>query len=146
MAKDIDEFVHRKCLCLMQRKPPRKLMAPLQNIVTAMPFELISVDYVKLEQGTGGNKYILVIVDHFTKYAQAYPTRNKSSITATKHLYNDFVLRFGFPGRIVSDQGGEFISKVIKEMHNLAGVKSSTTTPYHPQCNGIYERMNRTLV
>ena len=146
MAKDIDEFIHKKCLCIMQRKPPRKLMAPLQNIITSMPMELLSVDYVKLEQGYGGNKYILVIVDHFTKYAQAYPTRNKSSITATKHLYNDFVLRFGFPGRVMSDQGGEFTSKLITEMHNLAGVQSSTTTPYHPQCNGICERMNRTLL
>ena len=99
MAQDIDDFIHKKCLCIMQRKPPRKVMAPLHNIITSMSLELISMDYVKLEKGVGGHQYILVIVDHFTKYAQAYPTRNKSSITATKHLYNDFVLRFGLPIR-----------------------------------------------
>ena len=146
MLQDIDEFIHKKCLCLLQKKPPRLMKAPLQNIVTSMPMELVSIDYVKLEQGSGGYKYILVIVDHFTKYSQAYPTRNKMSITATKHLYNDFVLRFGFPGRIMSEQGGEFTSNVIEQMHKLAGVKSSRTTPYHPQCNGICECMNRTLL
>ena len=56
MMHDIDLFVHKKCLCLRQRKRSRKVKAPLLNIVTAMPLELISVDYVKLEQGSGDNK------------------------------------------------------------------------------------------
>ena len=111
-----------------------------------MPMELISVDFVQLEKGSGGINFILVIVDHFTKYAQAYPSRNKSTTTASKHLYNDFVLRFGFPGRIMSDQGGEFQSKLIGQLHDLAVMESSRMTAYHTQCNGICERMNRTLL
>ena len=94
----------------------------------------------------GAIQYILVIVDHFTKYALAYPTRNKSSITASKRLYDNFVIRFGFPGSLLSDQGGEFQSKVLKQLHELAGVKGSRTTPYHPQCNGQCELMNKTLL
>ena len=146
MLKDIDTFIHKRCLCIMHQRPHRKKMAPLKSITTSMPLDLISVDFVKLEVGKGGFQYILVIVDHFTKYAQAYPTRNKSSITASKRLYDDFVMRFGFPGRLLSDQGGEFQSKVLKQLHELAGVKGSRTTPYHPQCNGQCERMNKTLL
>ena len=111
-----------------------------------MPMELVTIDFVKLERGTGGNQYILVIVDHFSRFAQAYATRNKSSAAVAKKLYNDFVLRFGLPARILSDQGGEFESKTIRALNHLVGIQKSRTTPYHPQSNGACERMNQTLL
>jgi hypothetical protein len=81
----------------VKQKPPRlKIRAPLQPIITTSPFELVSIDFVHLEKSSSGFEYILVIVDHFTRYAQAYLTRNKAGKTVAEKLYNDFVLRFGF--------------------------------------------------
>ena len=146
MQEDINEFIHKKCPCLMQKKPRIMNKAPLQSIVTTAPLELVTVDFIQLEEGLGGKKYILVIVDHFTRYAQAYATTNKSALTAAKFMYSDFILRFGIPSRFLSDQGGEFENKLMKELNKLSGIIKSRTTPYHPQTNGMCERMNQTLL
>ena len=87
MQEDIEEFVTKRCPCIMQKRPRMMNKAPLQSIVTTAPLELVTVDFLTLEEGLGGKKYILVIVDHFTRYAQAYTTTNKSALTALRKIY-----------------------------------------------------------
>ena len=105
--------------------------------------EVVAIDFLHLETSSGGYEYILLVVDQFSRYAQAYATRNKKGLTAAKHLYNDFVLRFGAPGNILHDQGKEFENGLFHELDRLMGIKSCRTTLYHPQCNGMVERMKK---
>eukprot|EP00494_Astrolonche_serrata_P002821 UN02827 len=105
MYSDIAEYTQFRCRCNIQQRPHVKPVAPLQGIYSYAPMELVTIDFLKLEKSSGGHEYILLIVDHFTRYAQAYPTKTKSSRAAAKHLYNNFILRFGIPGWILHDQG-----------------------------------------
>ena len=70
MYADIKQFIHDECGCLAQRKPHIQQVAPLQSIVTSAPMEMIAIDYLHLEKSSGGYEYILLIVDHFTRFAQ----------------------------------------------------------------------------
>ena len=144
MATEIEHYVTRVCCCLKRKKPHLPPRAPAQSIETSQPFELISVDFVHLERSIGGHGYILTVIDHFTRYAQEYPTTNKSARTAAEKIFNDFILRFGFPARTLYDQGTG--NNLFHHLEQLTGIRRSRTTPYHPIGNAQCERFNQTLL
>ena len=98
--------------------------------------------FLSLERSKGGHEQILVVTIHFTRYAQAFPTRSQLAKTTAKILFENFVVYYGFPARIWK----KFESNFIKELCSLAGVHKSWTTPYHPIRNGMVERFNQTLL
>ena len=105
--------------------------------MTTSPFELVLIDFVQLEKSRGGYEYILVIVDHFTRYVQTYSTQNKSAKTAANKLYNDFILRFGFPHKIHHDQGASLRTSCLIDYNNFV------TYPIHEQHHTTPKEMAR---
>ena len=81
--------------------------------------------FLKLEKSKGGIENVLVVTDHFTKYAQAYPTTNQTARTNAKALFELFCVHYGFPSRIHSDQRRNFESKLIEELCHLTGTQKS---------------------
>ena len=108
--------------------------------------DIIAIDFPKVDRAAGGYEYIIIVIDQFTRYAQAYATTNKSAKTATEKLFNGFVLKFGTPYRILHNQGKEFENKMFDELEKYFGLKRCRTTSYHSVCNGIGERLNSTAI
>ena len=122
----------------------------MQPIICTEPMELVHVNYVRMEvtiatQKKPVVKNVLVIVDPFTQYIQAFVTWNQTARTTARVLYNEYFLVFGFPQRLMSDQGTGFTSKVIEAMCSLLGIEKIRATPYHPQSNSSAKRVHQTL-
>ena len=128
MQKDAEKYTKRQCSCIKQKKPTIQLKEKLTNISTSSPIELLSLDFVHLENAVGGFEYILILIDDFTRFFVCYPTKNKEGKTAADRLFNDFVLGYGFPAQIMHDQGGEIENKLFEQLQKLSGVKKSRTT------------------
>ena len=94
---DIEHFIANVCSCIKEKCPVLPIRAPLQPSMTASPCEVVLIDFLHLEHSKGGYECILVVMDHLTRFAQAYPTQNKSTKTTAEKLYNDFILQFRFP-------------------------------------------------
>ncbi|MCG7875356.1 MAG: RNase H-like domain-containing protein, partial [Candidatus Thiodiazotropha endolucinida] len=145
----LEQFVRNRiqtCSQCIRRKTAPAKAAELVNITSSAPMELVCIDYLCLERSKGGYENILVITDHFTRYAQAIPTRNQTAHTTARVLFENFFLHYGFPSKLHSDMGANFESKVIRKLCEIAGIKKSRTTPYHPMGNGMTERFNKTLL
>nr|KAG5712759.1 hypothetical protein BaRGS_029814 [Batillaria attramentaria] len=145
MAADVENWI-QKCPRCIRRKTPCNSRAPLVNIVTTQPLELVSVDFLTLETSKGGFQHVLVMVDHFTRYALAVPTRNMTAKTTADVFFSNFVVHYGIPRRLHSDQGANFVGRIIQELCKLLGCSKSQTTVYHPMGNGMCERFNRTIL
>lgn len=145
MNKDINQFV-RTCQQCQRSKVTRHTVAPFSTFeVPKARFRNIHIDLVGPLAPSCGNRYLLTIIDRFSRWAEAIPLSEMTAPTVAKALYAGWIARFGTPETITSDQGRQFESEVFKELTRLLGVHHIHATAYHPQSNGIIERFHRTL-
>ena len=144
MAAQAKEHIGRCHLCLaFKAKQPK---APLENIMVTHPLELVHLNYLCLEPGKGLEENVLVVTGHFTRYAQAYVTRTQTAQTTARTLWDKFIVHYGLPEKILSDQGDNIESQLMADLCKLMGMQKIWTSPYHPQTNGQCERFNSTLI
>ena len=93
-----------------------------------------------------GNRYILTMIDGYSKWAEAIPSPSQSAIVTARLIINEWIARHGAPVILHSDLGANFTSRVIKEVCAMFDTKQTHTTAYHAAGNGAVERFNRTLI
>ncbi len=145
----IHENVRRWCAACRECQlvnPPASPKAPLRPLpLMQVPFERIGMDLIgPLERSARGHRFALVIVDYATRYPEAVALRNISAKSVAEALFS-MISRVGIPKEILTDQGTAFMSRTIRELYELLGIKSVRTSVYHPQTDGLVERFNCTL-
>ena len=137
----------QQCLtCQAQKDYGRGPQVPLHPLQPKHPFHIISLDFVGPYPRTQRqNLYMLTVVDLFSRFLIAIPTTNTTAQTVANLLIQKVFTVFNMPQVILTDQGPQFESTLVKELLQQFGVLKSRTTPYHPQTNGMNERVHRTL-
>lgn len=146
MRRDVTEWCRTCEVCAAKKGPPRAPQGPLQIHNAGAPMERVAIDIVgPFPVSSSGNRYILVAMDYFTKWPEAYAIPNQEATTVAQVLVEQFFSRFGVPLRLHSDQGRNFESCVFRECCQILGIEKTRTTPMHPESDGMVERFNRTL-
>ena len=144
MTADIRRYVS-SCIDCQKRKWQGKEHAALGEFPSiSYPLERVGVDLIEMTPSYSGNKYILTIVDHFSKYVTAYALPDKSADTVTNAMLQ-FITQNSVPKEIVSDRGSEFTNSLFQKVCKYLMAKSKLTTSYHPMANGMCEKMNGTI-
>ena len=147
MKRDVEDWV-ASCVSCSQLKSPkgRGRGAPLQVTWTGYPLERLAMDLIpNLPETLNGNRHILVVVDYFTKWVEAYPMKRMDAVSIATVFVNEFVSRYGAPTSLHTDQGKNFDSSLFKQVCSLLGIRKTRTTAYHPSGDGLVERFNQTV-
>ena len=99
-----------KCTRCLRRKTPSHV-APLQPIHVTQPLELVHMDYLSLELSKGNIENVLVITDHFTRYALAYPSKTQTAQATARILWDNFICHYGFPEKFISSYSKNFMGQ-----------------------------------
>ena len=145
--RDVRNYCRSCDVCQKTVSKGRESMLPLGKMpVIETPFSRVAIDLVGPihPPSDSSNRFILTVVDYATRYPEAKPLKNIDTETVAEALV-DIYSRVGIPREVLTDQGKQFTSDLMKEVGRLLSVKQLTTTPYHPSCNGLVEHFNGTL-
>lgn len=145
MNKNIGSW-SRECISCQRSKIQRHTKSKFEKIeLPGNRFEHVHMDIVGPLPISEGNQYILTVMDRYTRWPEGYPMPDMLAETCARTFVNNFVTRFGVPSRLTTDRGRQFESRLFFELTKFLGVHRIRTTSYHPQANGLVERLHRTL-
>lgn len=145
MNQDIASFV-KSCDRCQRSKINRHTLAALGDFdVPQGRFSHVHMDLVGPLPPSKGYRYLLTVVDRFSRWPEAIPLSDMLAETVASAFCQVWVSRFGVPETISTDQGRQFESELFLELTKWLGTVRTRTTAYHPQANGLVERFHRTL-
>ena len=110
------------------------------------PWERVAIDITGPHPvSKAGNRFILTVLDHFSKWTEAFPLRNHEAVTVARVLADQVFARFGIPRQLLSDRGAEFEGSLMKELCLALEIEKLRTTAYKPSTNGALERFHQDL-
>eukprot|EP00096_Caligus_rogercresseyi_P007710 TRINITY_DN256_c2_g1_i4.p1 TRINITY_DN256_c2_g1~~TRINITY_DN256_c2_g1_i4.p1 ORF type:complete len:962 (+),score=47.55 TRINITY_DN256_c2_g1_i4:417-2888(+) len=144
-SKLVSEFVRSCKECQFNKQGPKtkNKLCPLE-VPNKFNYRVHS-DLIVMTTSSRGYNYIMNIIDAYTKYAVLVPLRTKRATEVAEAFLDKWICYFGPPNILVTDNGTEYTNTLVNQINKLLKVHHVHTTPYHPQSNGISERLNQTL-
>ena len=146
MFQEIADYVKSCDRCQRGKREAHPNSTPLNPLPVAKVFERMHIDILgPLPKTTAGHEFILVCVDSFSRWVEAFPLHDQTAVTIARVLHDEIFCRFGAPMSIVSDRGRNFLSKLVNAVCEIYQVSRHMTASYNPKANGCVERQNATI-
>jgi hypothetical protein len=146
MSKDVKNYCLSCHLCQTKKHLTNLGKAPLKPIVVGQPWELVGIDISgPLKITAYGNKYIVLAIDYFTKFAIAKAIPDATAVTTAKFVFEEIVCRFGMPKSMISDHGVNFDANLMISLCKLCNIDKKNSSTYHPMGNGMVERLVKSI-
>ena len=151
LLRDLKDYIARCPQCQLNRRETssvarakQKPLRPLPPV--ALPFERLGLDFIQnLPRTQAGNQHIITAIDYGTRWVIAKAVPQMTTAEVVKFLYHDILMNFGCPFEIITDRASSFLSEALKEFESVQRIRHLASTPYHPQTNGMVERMHAML-
>ncbi|KFD60497.1 hypothetical protein M514_27333 [Trichuris suis] len=145
MNRDVGQWA-RSCMLCQKTKVQRHTRSPPAVFnVPDRRFDHVHLDLVGPLPASRGFSYLLSMIDRFTRWPEVVPISNASTTEVARAFLTTWIARFGIPTVITTDQGRQFQSSLWKELARFLGIQLAPTSAYHPQANGMVERLHRQL-
>lgn len=145
MNKEINQWA-TGCISCQKAKIHKHTKPQIKKIeIPKGRFEHIHIDIVGPLPPSKGYNYILTIIDRYTRWPEAIPLRDISAPKVVSTFLKEYICRFGIPLTITTDQGRQFTSQLFTDLTKFCGTHKINTSAYHPQANGMVERLHRQI-
>ena len=145
MYTDVVKYCSNCPQCAIVNGSGRVNKPPLSPIPVQRPFQIIGVDVMDLPVTELGNRHVVVFQDFLTKWPLVFPVPDQKAVRLVKLLTEEVIPLFGVPEALLSDRGTNLMSHLMLDICKKLGIRKLNTTAYHPECDGMVERFNRTL-
>ncbi|KAF6109588.1 hypothetical protein HJG60_010848 [Phyllostomus discolor] len=146
----LQRTVHRisQACQICPQNNPKTVRVPMEKGVQykgMCPFKDWQVDFTQMSKMKGNFRFLLVFVDTFSGWVEAYPTRTEKATQVAKLLLTEIIPRFGLPQSIQSDNGPLFTSEISQEVRQALQIQWKLHASWRPQSTGKTEKMNHTI-
>lgn len=146
MYQDVINYVKSCDRCQHAKKDYNPAKPPMAALPITKRFDRWHIDILgPLYKTTEGYEYILVCIDSFTRWIEAFPLRTQSAKETATILFQQIFCRYGAPRVLFSDRGRNFMSKLVNALCEMFDITQHHTSAYHPNTNGLVERQNSTI-
>jgi len=144
LRHDVREYIQSCATCQKMEVRHKSIRASHFVLSTLKPMQRIALDTIGPMDISMDFRYIIVVIDTFTRYVELFPANDVTAAAATDALWRHFC-RFGTPLEIVTAQGSQFMNQTLQGFATLTGVRHHGTIPYSKEENGIVERANKEI-
>ena len=145
MYADCLKFCRSCPQCAIVSGGERNGKQPLHPIPVQRPFQILGLDIMDLPATEQGNKHVVVFQDYFTKWPMVFPVPDQKTLRIAELLTKEVIPFCGVPEAVLTDRGTNLLSHLMLDICSKLGITKMNTTAYHPECDGMVERFNRTL-